>query len=392
MKIWILDPAQLTPYYNIALCDALAETGCQVRYITSRFLYDSDLPFSGRFQTNYHYFKALENPTLVKFPRLRRILRGLGYPLGHWQLLRQIKANPPDVLHIQWSRLPFFDRWLIRAIKKLGIPIVHTVHEVMPTFESARFAKSLEPIYAQADALILHTETNRRDFQTLFPNIQPSKAHLIPHIAIPYTALPVGASKAQARAHLGLPADVPVISFFGAVKHYKGLDILVKAFQIAVQSCPDLYLLAAGHPETAEDRDQMEQASHLPQVHVQANYIPYEDMWLYHLAADVVVLPYRSITQSGALLSSMGFGRPVIVTAVGGLPESVNGNGWVVPPEDAEALAAAIVESVSNPDRLHQMGERSAALVRERYDGAAIARQTIALYEQVLQPAGDRKS
>ena len=109
LNVWLLDPAQLTPYYNVTLADALVQTGCNVRYIASPYLYDTNLSYSDRFKVDYLYFKGLHNPKLIRYPNLRRILRGISYPLGHLQLIRQLRQNRPDILHIQWSRVPYFD-------------------------------------------------------------------------------------------------------------------------------------------------------------------------------------------------------------------------------------------------------------------------------------------
>ena len=380
MKVWVLDPAQLTPYYNIALCDALAQAGCDVRYVASRYLYDDHLPFTGRFQTDYTYFRGLYHPWLTRLPRLRRALRAALYPLGHWQTLRQLRRAPPDVLHLQWSRVPRLDRRLIQRARAAGVPVVHTVHDVVPLYAPDADSGPLNSVYQAVDRVIVHTQANREAFVHTYPAVDPAKIAVVPHINIPYAAMPAHAAQAQARARLGLPADAPVFLFFGSVRAYKGLDILLAAFARAAASRPDLHLLVAGRPENAADADLLVRASAQERVHVVAGYIPYADLWLYHLAADVAVLPYRAITQSGALISCMAFGLPLIVTAVGGLPESLDGNGWIVPSEDAEALAAALLDAASNKERLKRMGLRSAALIAERYAGPAVAQQTIAVY------------
>lgn len=384
MKVWVLDPAQLTPYYNIALCDALAQAGCDVRYIASRYLYDDQLPFTGRFQTDYAYFRGLYHPWLTRLPHLRRALRAAVYPLGHWQTLRQLRRTPPDVLHVQWSRVPRLDRRLIQQARAAGVPVVHTVHDVVPLYAPEADAGPLHAVYQAVDRVIVHTEANRDTFRRAYPAVDPARIAVVPHISTPYTALPADASRAQARARLGLPTDALVFLFFGSVRVYKGFDTLLAAFARAAAARPDIHLLAAGRPETQADADLLAAAGAQERVHVVSGYIPYGDVWLYHYAADAAVLPYRAITQSGALITCMAFGLPLIVTAVGGLPESLDGNGWVVPPEDSEALAAALLDAAADQQRLRQMGLRSAALIAERYAGPAVARQTLAVYRAAV--------
>ncbi len=385
MRVWMLDPAQLTPYYNIALCDALADAGCAVRYIASRYLYDDHLPFTGRFQTDYVYFRGLYYPWLTRFPRLRRGLRAAVYPLAHWQVARQLKRATPDVLHIQWSRAPLFDCWLIRQAQAAGVPVVHTVHDVVPLYALRADTRPLQAVYCAADRIIVHTKANRETFVRTYPAVDPAKIAIVPLISTPYTALPADATRAQARARLGLPADATVLLFFGSVRAYKGVDVLLAAFAQAAEVRPDVRLLIAGRPETQADVDLLAAARDQRQVRVFSGYVPYEDVWLYHYAADAAVLPYRAITQSAALITCMDFGLPVIVTDVGGLPESVDGNGWVVPPEDIPALTEALLAAVSDRDLLRQMGQRSKALIAERHAGPAVARQTMALYRELVR-------
>jgi D-inositol-3-phosphate glycosyltransferase len=384
MRVWQFDPVNITPYYNLAVCEALATAGCDVRYISSRFLYDDNLPYSSRFRTDFLYFQALEHPALVKFPRLRRLLRAVDYPLGHRRFLRLLKQQPPDMLHMQWSRIPRFDLPLIHQVKALGIPVVFTVHETVPIYESARIQPKLEQVYAAADRLIVHTEANRADLLSRCPSVDPAHVCVIPHIALEHQDVPANATQSRARAMLDLPADAPVLVFFGGIRRYKGLDILAEAYRLALNQRPDLHLLVAGRPESDEDLATLERLRQQPNTIVQAGFIPYESVWHYHLAGDITVFPYRHAYQSGALLTAMNFKRPVIVTEVGGLPETVDGNGWVVPPENPAALAEAILEAVSDRERLRQMGERSRQLVDERYDGAVIARQMIAVYDELL--------
>lgn len=384
MKVWMLDPAQLTPYYNIALCDALANAGCDINYVTSKYLYDDVLPFTHTFKTNYLYFPRLHHPIIKKYSNLRRLLRGVMYPIGHWQLLGQLHREKPDVLHIQWSRLPRFDKWLIQQVHKLGIPVVHTIHDIVPLYAPESSSEPLQQVYEKVDAVIVHTAANQRDFTKIYPRVAPQKVHLIPFINSPYQALPATANRELARQKLRIEINTPVFLFFGSIRHYKGLDTLIDAFKNVLKIRPDIHLIIAGLPETASDISLLKDAEDLPHCHIVSGYIPYEDMWQYYFAADVVVLPYRAITQSAALMTAMEFGRPLIVTNVGGLPETIDGNGWVIEKEDAKALATVMIEAVSNDERLQRMGKRSKELVHEKYSGAAVAEQTMKLYRSLM--------
>jgi glycosyltransferase involved in cell wall biosynthesis len=177
-----------------------------------------------------------------------------------------------------------------------------------------------------------------------------------------------------------------MILFFGTIRPYKGLARLVEAFQLACQSQPDLWLIVAGQAESPQDADPLKALESHPRVRLHTTFIPYESMWHYFLACDVAVFPYMYIYQSAALVDALGFGCPVIVSDVGGLPETVDGNGWVVAKGDVRALAQTIVEAVSDPNQLQEMSKRSRQLHNLNYEPAAVASQTLRLYREFIRP------
>jgi glycosyltransferase involved in cell wall biosynthesis len=386
LHLWQLDPAQLTPYYNLAVCDALAQAGARVRYITSRFLYDDTLPQSSSYQTDWVYFRGLDNPRLVHYPRIRRGLRALSYPLGHWRVLREARQQRPQIIHIQWSRLPKIDLLLIRRLQALGIPIVHTVHDVVPLFALDSKTSALEAVYKTVDRLVVHTEANLEDFLRVYPDVPANRLRVIPLIEFSEVETPLGADKRKARQKLGLPLEHPVVLFFGAIRYYKGVDVLLKAFENARSKRQDLQLLIAGKSDPLESDKvpSVEEIRSLPNVHLYEGFIPHQDLWAYYTAADIIVHPYRHITQSAALITAMGFGRPVIVTDVGGMPETIDGNGWIVPKEDPDGLAKALLEAVMDQARLKAMGRRSREIIDERHSGAFVGQRLMAIYQELL--------
>ncbi|NPV68472.1 MAG: glycosyltransferase family 4 protein [Anaerolineae bacterium] len=381
LKVWQLDPAQMTTYYNLALCSALARAGCDVRYVTSRFLYDENLPDLEGFVVDTHYFRGLSWPILLHYPRLRRLLRAISYPFGHLETLQAIRRERPDIVHVQWSRLPRLDGWLIRRVRAAGIPVVHSVHDVVPLFALNANPDRLGQIYTSVDALIVHTQSSREALLMHYPAIRPERVHVIPHIAIRNHAIPPGASQEAARQSLQLPLTAPVFLFFGAIKAYKGLDVLATAFERVSRERQDAWLVIAGRPDGPQQTRLLQQMQKRANVRVLAEFVPYNDVWRYFYAADVIVFPYHYIYQSGALITALSFGRAVIVTAAGGLPEGVDGNGWVVPPGDAIAFAGAMLAALADASSLPDKGRRSQEILEERFGEAIVAKQTIQLYE-----------
>jgi glycosyltransferase involved in cell wall biosynthesis len=382
MRIWQLDPANLTPHYNRTICNALADIGHEVTHFTSPYLYDA-LPMSTAFETELIYFSRVSQPWLKNRPRLRQVLRGIAYPFGHLELARRAAYHPPDILHIQWSRLPRLDYWLIRSLRRRGIPIVHTVHDVIPLFD-ASLRHALGRVYESVDALIVHADNNRRDLLSIYPNLPLRKITTLPMIVPLDPLLPAEAAPRLARERLNLPLDVPVVGFFGLIKAYKGLDVLAAAWPAVQAALPEAHLLIGGRPDSPSEAALTANLKRLPHVHVADYYIPQADAWQYHMACDVMVFPYRNITQSGALLTAMQYSVAIIVTDVGGLPELVDGNGWVIPPENQEVLAATLINALADRVSLQQMGIRSHAIIQQRHSPSAVAHSLTALYERLI--------
>ena len=171
---------------------------------------------------------------------------------------------------------------------------------------------------------------------------------VVPHPVYNGFGDPVEASKA--RAALGLAGDGPVFLFFGFIRRYKGLHVLLDAMRSVHERVPTARLVVAGE-FYADEADLRAQAGPLGDaIRLDAGYIPDDRVGLYFSAADAVVQPYVTATQSGVAQIAFHFGRPVITTDVGGLAEIVPDGeaGLVVPPEAPDALADALVRFVED--------------------------------------------
>lgn len=394
-RVWQVDPAHLTPYYDAALCAALVEAGCEVSLITSPFLYDVASPLlnvkqsrTGYIQKN-DYFRGIAYPALLRYPRMRKILRLSLYPNGHLRMLREAQINAPHIVHFQWFRVPLLDIVLVQRLRKSGIPVIATAHDVDPLFEYAG-KRALEHLYKSVDKVVVHAVTNREAFLARYPRIAAERVAVVPHIAL-NPVISTGANRELARKQLGIPHNAPAILFFGSIKAYKGLDILIEAVDVVRQTFPELWVIVAGRPDDREQAALMQRCPHQTIFH--SEYIPSNVMWRYHLAADLAVFPYRKITQSGALITAMAYGLPVIVTDVGAFPETIDHNGWIIPPDDSYALAQVLLKALSDRPLLRLMGERSLALLRENHESSKVAQQLVKLYGEILSathPLPDR--
>ncbi len=178
-------------------------------------------------------------------------------------------------------------------------------------------------------------------------------------------------SREEARRRLGLTGNVAL--FFGHIRPFKGLDIALDAWR---QLKTNATLLVAGEPWWNGTYPAQ------PNVRFDLRFIPDAEIATYFAAADVILVPYRTEAQSGVALTAFHFGRPVIATSVGGLPEIIDDqNGILVPPDDPRALARAVDEFFTRRDRAAM--ERAAASSAQRYSWAEYG----AIMSRLLSPA-----
>jgi glycosyltransferase involved in cell wall biosynthesis len=271
----------------------------------------------------------------------RRLIDTLN-PASFWQTARAIHDFRPDCVIFQWWH-PFFApayRTIIFFLSKLGTTnIVFLCHNVLP-HESSPVDRWLIRIAFHPVKSFLVQSTEDRD--NLLRLRRGARVRVQPHPI--YDIFRRGArSREQARAELGV--DGPMLLFFGLIRPYKGLGILIDAFAQSLEHTEArLFIVGEFYEDKAPYVERINRLGIAKRVTIVDRYVPNEDVETYFLASDVVILPYLSATQSGITQIAFAFDKPVIVTAVGGLPDVVEDGktGFVVPPANPGALAAAI--------------------------------------------------
>ncbi|MGB9586857.1 MAG: glycosyltransferase [Armatimonadota bacterium] len=270
-----------------------------------------------------------------------RIIDSLN-PLTWMEAARTIVRLSPERVIIQWWQ-PLLGLCLgfIAGTVKKNSRVTFICHNVLP-HESMPMTRWLAVrTLRNADSFIVHSSRDKENLAQLLGNLNPAVIRKTIHPQ--YELFPItGISKHEARGRLGV--DGSLVLFFGLVRKYKGLMDLLEAMSMV--TTPNLTCLVVG--EFYDKRDKYEARARelglTGRIRIIDSYIPNEDVELYFSAADVVVLPYRSATQSGIIQIAFRFARPVIATTVGGLPESIDNNrtGLLVPPQNPVALAHAI--------------------------------------------------
>jgi glycosyltransferase involved in cell wall biosynthesis len=205
------------------------------------------------------------------------------------------------------------------------------------------------------DAYIAQSKVVESDLFTLLPRTDPGRVRLVPHPTYDFTT-EAPPDRETARGELGI-SESRVLLFFGFIKAYKGLMVLLDAMPRlrALFGDDDFRLLVVGdfYEDSTPYRQRIAELGIADRLTLVDGYLPNEDVPRYFTAADLVVLPYLSATQSGIVQIAYRYDRPVVTTRVGGLPEFVDEGetGTMVPPGDPDALAQAVARFFSEADR-----------------------------------------
>ena len=286
--------------------------------------------------------------------------------IGPWTWPRtaaHLERFAPGLVILKWW-LPFFGPAFASSVgplRRRGTRVVLVCDNLVPHEHRPGDGALTRWMLRRSDAYLVMSASVERDLDRLKPGA-PRRRVLHPL----YAQFDRGRyTRERARVKLGVEGDV--VLFFGYVRRYKGLDTLLDAWP-RVRARRPATLIVAGefYEDPAPYREKAAAAGGTPGVRMLERYSDDDEVEALFKAADVVVLPYRSATQSGVTHVAYALGVPVITTDVGGLSETVRPGvtGLVVPPEDPQALAGAIVDYFEQ-DMAPRLRSGVAALQRE---------------------------
>jgi glycosyltransferase involved in cell wall biosynthesis len=339
-----------------------------------------------------HFLKLLRNAR-TNSPRYARLGQMLLY---YVRLARYAACAKPRVFHILWNnRFQTVDRTLLMMYyKALGKRIVLTVHNVnagqRDSNDSVLNRMTLRAQYRLSDHLFVHTEKMKCELVKQF-GVAERAVSVIPfgiNNSVPNTEL----TASEAKRKLGIGEAERSILFFGAIRPYKGLSYLADAFVSVAGRDPRYKLIIAGEPKAgAEDYvgEVDRKLSALPKAAVlrRMQHIPDEETELYFKAADLLVLPYTHIFQSGVLVLAYSFGLPVVASDVGCFREDVvaGETGYLCEPCDAASLAQAIDRYFAS-DLFTELRDRRQGIqdyAVARFSWNVVAEKTRTVYQDV---------
>jgi len=367
VRVHVVDPSAYTPPYDHALCGALGRAGAEVTLVTSRFVY-GPVPPPDTYARRELFYRAALGPAGSRVRAATKLAEHVPDMLRYRRLARHA-----DVVHFQWLSVQHLDAHLLPARRSpTGAlrPLVLTAHDVLPREPRPGQLVAQRRLYERFDAIVVHSAHGRARL-TGELGIDPARVHVIPHGAF---------------AHLadGPPqpppfqTERPVVLCFGLMRPYKGIDLLLEAWR----GIEDAELWIAGMPRM--DVSGLI-ASAPPNVRFVTRFIDDTELPAYFQRADLVVLPYREIDQSGVLFTALAFGVPLLLSDVGGFPElAASGAAQMFPAGDVPALHTALRKLLSNPAALSTMAERAGAAAAGPYSWEEIARRTLELYRSLL--------
>jgi glycosyltransferase involved in cell wall biosynthesis len=372
MKIQLVDPSAFTPPYDRALAAALARADAKVELLTTRFLYGPVPPAEG-YEVNELFYRrsavrGLKAPARLPFKAAEHVP----------DMLRLRRAVDADVVHYQWLTIPPLDVRLLPPLR----PRVMTAHYILPPQPSRRAVRSARRVFDSMDAVVVHSEHGAARLRDVV-GLDPAKVRVIPHGAFDYlTKLP---------EEKPLPSELEgaeglVILSFGLLRPYKGIENLLEAFAQVSRSGsePELWIVGNPRMDVRPLRELADQAK--GRVRFVTRFVGDAEIPAIFRRADLVVLPYLDAEHSGVLYTALAFGKPMVLSAVGGFPEVAEaGAARLVPPGDTAALAAAIEQLVGDEATRTELAAAATCAAAGPFSWDEAARRTMGLYRELIE-------
>lgn len=382
MRVAIIDSSCFSLPYDHCLCEALSRQNCEVNFISSHFLYTT-WNHEVSYQRYNHYYNWTRRLYKDKVSGLGRpFIKGIEHFWDQFRLIRYLQKWKPDIVHFQWLPVPIIDYWFLLNLKRQA-NLILTIHDSRPFLGSPTsgiqqvgFSLCLRLF----NHLIVHTYFTKNELIEKF-RFPEEKISVIPHGVLDYYPALVPHKNDESKT-----TQEKIILFFGVIKPYKGVDILIRAFaQLPNNLQKKTRLLIAGYPKMPIGplRSIAQQLGVFNRISWDLEFLPDQKIASLFQKASVVVLPYRHIDQSGVLMIALAFGKPIVATKVGGFAEILkNGvHGYLVKSEDPSELALALERILNEPEEAKKMQVAIQHLTKSKLSWENIALSTIEVYK-----------
>ena len=380
-KVALIDPSLFTLPYDVKLVEGLRGIGHSVNFYGKALGPDEAAPQGA--ELVQHFYPEMQDWGISRWPAgVSRIIKGVLHLRSMRRLLDVLRAEQPDVIHFQWLPLPIIDRAFIGALQDIA-PLVLTAHDSRPFNTSpSSIIQKLGATSALGcfDRVVVHTEEARR--RLVEYGVAPDRIARIAHGFLHDDM----AAPAAARA---IEGDEPVcFLLFGKIKRYKGADLAIEAMRrMAPEQRRRCLLRIVGKPYI-DAKPLVRAAAALGScIALDFRHVPDQEIPLLWEQADVLLFPYREIDMSGVLMAALTAARPIIASGIGGFAEMLeNGRtALLVPPNDSDALSAAMSRLAREPSTRVDISQAIRALAASVPTWRTIAAETAAVYAQARE-------
>lgn len=383
----MMDLWATVPYYTAYLSKALMEENVDLMVGSITYYLDPECFIIRGIKIDPGFLDIVGKFQLPRLPR--RILKLFEAMLNLFALAVRFLVAPPDVIHVQYLpmlkwRLPL-DLWFIEFCRKRGSKIVLTVHDLLPHDTADAYRQTFHDLYQRVDRIICHSDHIRTRLEVEF-DVPKEKIEMIPHGPFFYD-LPETGHEATLRT-FGVEQAKVLVLWQGIIFPYKGIDLLLNAWQKVETSDDTVSLVIAGTGASELQEQIREQVSQLglKRVHLHFRFITTEELVALYRVANIVVYPYRAITTSGALATGLALGKTIVASDLPVFRELLRDheNALLVDSGDPDKLGAALVKLTQD----EELRKRLARNVQEMNFGdtswLAIAKMTARVYEHLL--------
>ncbi len=353
-------------FYDYGLANGIATNGLEVTLYTCNETQTREYPNVITSKTFGDVWKK------NKLAKLRAFLG------GYMRSFQDSKKNNAAVAHFHFFQISWLNLIVLRMAKRYSFKKVLTLHDVDPLVNKAS-SRLHRLTYKLVDHVIVHNEFSRKELSK--KDVSSGKITVIPH----GNYLPFIERIDKSESH----SEKLSLLFFGQIKEMKGLDVLLEALAIAIQTKPTIHLTIAGRPWHTESEKYTELIKfHGLEQHVKTvfEYIPNEDVADYFAKCDLVVLPYKRIYQSGVLLLSMSYEKSCLTSDLEPFSEIIEHgkNGFLFQSESAQDLSRVLLEIERDKNKLKEVSSKASELLKDKFDWKIIGERTKALYSHLL--------
>jgi glycosyltransferase involved in cell wall biosynthesis len=367
----LVDPSGYSRPYDHELARALAARGHRVTLWTARFVHGDPPPAQG-YEVREHFYRRTNS--LPVGSRLRPAAKAVEHLADLRRMGARMRRERPDVVHVQWCVLRPVERRFYHHLRATGPAVVFTAHDPVPNVGGPARRRSAAATARAFERVICHSEWGRAALVDRC-GVDAARVRVIPHGAFAYL-------RELPPVPPPVAGDGPLAVAPGLIRPYKGIDVLLAAWPRVRERVPEARLVVAGRPMMDTSALPLDQ----PGVTFLPRYLPDAELAALLDRADVAVLAYRRIDNSGVLAAALAFGTPLVLSDVGGFGElhRAHGVGELVPPGDVGELATVLSRLLAEPAARAHLARASAAAAAGALGWGAIAERTEAVYRELV--------